>query len=48
MPAVWPAALRQGEISLDDCPPLWEEKYRKKRAKLQAYRESYGWRALDE
>jgi ArsR family metal-binding transcriptional regulator len=42
------AALREGEISLNDCPPLWEEKYREKREKLQAYLQSYGWRALDE
>jgi ArsR family metal-binding transcriptional regulator len=42
------AALREGEISLHDCPPLWEEKYREKREKLQAYLQSYGWRALDE
>ena len=41
------AALREGEISLKDCPPLWEEKYREKREKLQAYLESFGWRALD-
>ena len=41
------AALREGEISLSDCPPLWEEKYREKREKLQAYLQSYGWRALD-
>lgn len=41
------AALREGEISLQDCPPLWDEKYRQKRKKLQAYLESYGWRALD-
>jgi len=41
------AALREGEISLNDCPPLWEEKYRKKWEKLQAYLESFGWRALD-
>jgi ArsR family metal-binding transcriptional regulator len=41
------AALREGEISLDDCPPLREEKYREKRDKLQTYLESYGWRALD-
>lgn len=40
-------ALREGEISLEDCPPLAEEKYREKREKLQAYLESYGWRALD-
>jgi ArsR family metal-binding transcriptional regulator len=42
------AGLREGEISLNDCPPLWEEKYREKREKLQAYLQSYGWRALDE
>lgn len=41
------AALREGEISLNGCPPLWEEKYREKREKLQAYLESFGWRALD-
>jgi len=41
------AALREGEISLQDCPPLWEEKYLEKREKLQAYLESFGWRALD-
>jgi len=41
------AALREGEISLNDCPPLWEEKYQGKRHKLQAYLESFGWRALD-
>jgi len=42
------AALREGEISLNDCPSLWEEKYREKLAKLQAYLESFGWRALDD
>ena len=42
------AALREGEISLQACKPLWEEKYREKREKLQAYLQSYGWRALDE
>jgi ArsR family metal-binding transcriptional regulator len=41
------AALREGEISLNDCPPLWEEKYLEKREKLQLYLESFGWRALD-
>jgi ArsR family metal-binding transcriptional regulator len=40
-------ALREGEISLIDCPPLAAEKYREKRQKLQAYLESYGWQALD-
>ncbi len=42
------AALREGEISLETCKPLWEEKYREKRKKLQAYLQSFGWRALDE
>ena len=41
------AALREGEIRLEDCPPLWENKHREKREKLQAYLESFGWRALD-
>jgi ArsR family metal-binding transcriptional regulator len=41
------AALREGEVRLEDCPPLREEKYREKREKLQAYLESFGWRALD-
>jgi|UniRef100_A0A7V6A357 ArsR family metal-binding transcriptional regulator len=41
------AALREGEISLQDCAPLGEEKYREKREKLQTYLESFGWRALD-
>lgn len=40
-------ALREGEISLNDCQPLEEEKYLEKREKLQAYLESFGWRALD-
>lgn len=42
------AALREGEISLKDCPPLWEDTYLLKREKLLAYLESFGWRALDE
>jgi ArsR family metal-binding transcriptional regulator len=41
------AALREGEITFNDCPPLWEERYREKREKLLAYLESFGWRALD-
>jgi ArsR family metal-binding transcriptional regulator len=41
------AALREGEIRLEDCPPLWEEKFREKQVKLQAYLESFGWRTLD-
>jgi CO dehydrogenase/acetyl-CoA synthase gamma subunit (corrinoid Fe-S protein) len=41
------AALREGEIRPEDCPPLWEEKHLEKRQKLLAYLESFGWRALD-
>jgi ArsR family metal-binding transcriptional regulator len=41
------AALRGGEVKLEDCPPLWEEKCREKREKLQVYLESFGWRTLD-
>lgn len=41
------AALREGEISLHDCPPLGDEKHQEKREKLHAYLESFGWRALD-
>ncbi|MEJ2093363.1 MAG: (Fe-S)-binding protein [Syntrophobacterales bacterium] len=41
------AALREGETSLQDCPPLGDEKFREKREKLEAYLVSYGWRALD-
>lgn len=40
-------ALREGETTLQDCPPLWEERYRDKREKLASYLESYGWRPLD-
>jgi ArsR family metal-binding transcriptional regulator len=40
-------ALREGEISLNECPPFGEEKYKGKRATLQTYLESCGWRALD-
>ena len=36
------AALREGEIRLEDCPPLGEEKFREKQAKLQAYLERFG------
>ncbi len=42
------AALREGEISLNDCPPLWEAACRVKLDKLQAYLGSFGWRAIDE
>ena len=41
------AALREGEIYLEDCPPLWENKFRDKHVRLQAYLKSFGWRALD-
>ena len=41
------AGLREGESNLQDCPPLWEEKYREKREKLQTYLESFGWQTLD-
>ena len=40
-------ALREGEITLQDCLPLTEDKYQEKREKLQSYLESCGWRALD-
>ncbi len=42
------AALREGEIRLEDCPPLPEEQFRVKREKLRNYLESFGWRALDD
>ena len=42
------AALREGEITLNDCPPVWQETYEEKRQKLQTYLTSFGWRALDE
>ena len=41
-------ALREGEVGPQDCRPIWEEKHREKREKLQAYLESFGWRAIDE
>jgi len=41
------AALREGEIRLEDCPPLWEEQFQARREKLRAYLDSFGWRALD-
>lgn len=40
-------ALREGEISLQDCLPLAEKKYRERSARLQAYLDSFGWLALD-
>ncbi len=42
------AALREGEITPDDCPPVWQEQYGEKRGKLQSYLARFGWRALDE
>jgi ArsR family metal-binding transcriptional regulator len=42
------AALREGETTPGDCPPLSEEKYQDRRDRLQAYLKSYGWRALDD
>jgi ArsR family metal-binding transcriptional regulator len=42
------AALREGETALADCPPLLEDGFQGKRAKLQEYLAAYGWRALDE
>ena len=41
------AALREGEISLNDCPLPQKKTDREKRQQLQAYLESFGWRALD-
>ena len=41
------AALREGEIRPEDCPPLWEAKYQEKQDKLLAYLASFGWRPLD-
>jgi ArsR family metal-binding transcriptional regulator len=42
------AALREGEITPRDCPPLWEEAGSAQRESLLEYLQSYGWRALDE
>ncbi len=42
------AALREGEISWENCLPLQEEKSQGQLAGLRAYLDSYGWRALDE
>jgi ArsR family metal-binding transcriptional regulator len=42
------AALREGEIRLEDCSPLWEEKCQEKRGRLETYLRSHGWRALDD
>jgi ArsR family metal-binding transcriptional regulator len=40
-------ALREGEITLQDCLPLMADEYREKKEKLQGYLNSHGWRALD-
>jgi ArsR family metal-binding transcriptional regulator len=42
------AALREGETTPQDCPPLWEEAAGPQRQALREYLQSYGWRALDE
>jgi hypothetical protein len=42
------AALLEGEITLNDYPPVWQEIYGEKRQKLQTYLMSFGWRAFDE
>ena len=42
------AALREGEITPDDCPPVWQEQYGEKRGRLQTYLARFGWRAIDE
>jgi ArsR family metal-binding transcriptional regulator len=42
------AALREGEITLNDCPLVWQETYGEKQVRLLTYLESFGWRALDE
>ena len=42
------AALREGEIYLAACKPLYKKRYQEKLQKLEAYLESFGWRALDE
>ena len=42
------AALREGEITPDDCPPVWQEHYGEKRGRLQTYLASFGWRAIDD
>lgn len=42
------AALREGETTWENCPPLKEEKFQGHLARLREYLDSYGWRALDE
>jgi ArsR family metal-binding transcriptional regulator len=42
------AALREGETTPQDCPPLEEGKHQLKKEKLLTYLTSYGWRALDD
>ena len=42
------AALREGEITLNDSPPVWQDTSGEKQDRLQAYLESSGWRDLDD
>jgi ArsR family metal-binding transcriptional regulator len=42
------AALREGETSWENCPPLKEETFQVHLGRLREYLESYGWRPLDE
>jgi ArsR family metal-binding transcriptional regulator len=42
------AALREGEITLKDCPPVWQKAFAEKRQRLETYLMSFGWRALDD
>ncbi len=41
------AALREGETSWENCPPLKEETFQVQLARLREYLESFGWRTLD-
>ena len=49
MPPAWPLPRPSGKerSAWRIVHRLWEEKFREKHEKLQAYLESYGWRALD-
>ena len=42
------AALREGEITLKDCPPVWQKAFAEKQQRLETYLMSFGWRALDD
>ena len=42
------AALREGEITLKDCPLVWQKAFAEKRQRLETYLMSFGWRALDD